>query len=60
MSGGKVAIYLEMEETATCLFLHKFNGFLVKDISNFVDLFQALNASYEIKMYVPFPFMVRI
>lgn len=48
-----------MEETATYLFLHKFNGFLVEDISNFVDLFQALNASCEIKMYVPFPFMVR-
>lgn len=41
------------------LSLHKCNVCLVKDIFNFVALFQTLNANCEIKMYVPFPFMVR-
>lgn len=46
-------------EAATCLFLYKFNLFLVKHVFNFVALSQALNASREIKVYLPFPFMVR-
>lgn len=46
-------------EAATCLFLYKFNLFLVKRIFNFVALSQALNASHEIKIDLPFPFMVR-
>lgn len=47
-------------EAATCLFLHKIDLFLVKDNFNFAALSQALDASHEIKMYVDFPFMVRI
>lgn len=46
-------------EAAPCLLLYKFNLFLVKHIFNFVALSQALDASREIKMRVPFPFMVR-
>lgn len=51
--GGDVGM-----EVAT-ISLYKLNLFLMKDIFNFVTLSQALNASCEIKISEPFPFIVR-
>lgn len=53
----EVLIYLEMEWRQPLVSLQiQTTVFLVKDSFNFVALFQAFNASCEIKIYLPFLF----